>query len=365
MFQNWEANSIEGMTTKGYPAKDTTMRAIFVTEPTKYAVTEIPRPQCGEGEALIQTAYCGVCGTDLKVVNGTMHQEYVHYPIVPGHEWTGTIVEVGQGVRHGAIGERVVVDGYIPCGNCFYCRHGVEHLCTAHEHIGFTRNGGFGEYVVAPIKSCHPIHDHVALDEAVLVEPAATVLRAIERMSLQPGFSVAIIGCGSVGQIAIRLLLLYDPGTILAIDTSDKQRGLALGAGAAMFTSNTDPENLVHMGAGQGWDLVMDCAPGSEPMKLAFEIARGGGQVLFIGSPRAGEHLSLPADVFVYKDLRVDGVQGYTPQSWSKTLNLLASGKFKAADLITHRITLEGLTDAFNLIRLRQEPLGKVLVQYL
>lgn len=340
------------------------MRAILVSKPTKFALAEIPRPQCGTGEVLIQTAYCGICGTDLKVIDGTMHRGYVRYPLVPGHEWTGTIIEIGHGVTNSAIGKRVTVEGYLPCGKCFFCRHGSVHLCVTHEQIGFTRQGGFAEYVVAPVQSCHPIPDHVGLDHAVLVEPAATVLRAIERSTLQPGFNAAVIGCGPVGQIAIRLLLLYAPATILAVDTSEKQRVLALRAGATVFTANVDPQDLLRIGADKGWDLVIDCAIGSKPMELALEIVRSGGQVLFVGSPHAGEHFSVPAGLFVNKDLRIDGVHGYISTSWARTLDLVASHKLKVADLITHRVTLENFEEAVELIRSRPEPLGKVILTY-
>jgi L-iditol 2-dehydrogenase len=338
------------------------MRAILVSEPNKFEIAEIPRPICRDGEVLIRTAYCGICGTDLKILNGSMHRNHVRYPLVPGHEWSGTVVEIGPGVREWAIGDRVIAEGYLPCGRCHYCKKGKVHLCESHEQIGFTRDGALAEYVLVPAQSCHRVPCHITLDEALLVEPAATVLRGIDAVPFVPGCNVAVVGCGPMGQIAIRLLLLRRPSTIVAIDVSGHQRAPALRAGATDFMST---ESLkAHTSGNQRWDAVINCAPGADAMQAALQIVSPGGHVLFIGSAPHGETLSFPAQLLVSKDLTLVGIRGYTRQSWSRTLDLLSRGQVKLADLISHRTTLANFQEAIDLIRSQGISRGKIIVSY-
>src|SRR5438445_13269431 len=112
---------------------------------------------------------------------------YARYPLVPGHEWTGVVEELGAGVTGCRVGDRVSVEGYLPCGQCIACRRSEFNLCSAHQQIGMTHNGGFAEFVMAPARSCHLVPGHIGLDAALMVEPASTVVRGIERARLQPG----------------------------------------------------------------------------------------------------------------------------------------------------------------------------------
>ncbi|MGH9445393.1 MAG: zinc-dependent alcohol dehydrogenase, partial [Terriglobia bacterium] len=228
------------------------MKAILVTEPMKYGLAMVPQPPCGSGQVLIRTAYCGICGTDLEILGGTMPRGYVRYPLVPGHEWTGTIVQTGQDVSRCAVGDRVSVEGYLSCGACRHCHAGETNLCDSREQIGLTHNGGFAEYVVAPAGSCHPLPEHIGLEEALLVEPAATIVRGISRINLTPGFSATVVGCGPIGQITIRVLSLYQPSKLLAIDRSELQRFLAIQAGATTFVRTLDAGELLRESSAEG-----------------------------------------------------------------------------------------------------------------
>jgi 2-desacetyl-2-hydroxyethyl bacteriochlorophyllide A dehydrogenase len=340
------------------------MKAILVSAPMKFDLVECPHPKCGPGQVLIRTAFCGICGTDLEILRGSISPRFTRYPLVPGHEWTGVVVEVGREVEDCAVGDRVAVEGYLNCGACYHCKAGETNLCESHEQIGFTHNGGFGEYVVAPAKSCHRIPEHISLDEALLVEPASTVVRGIQRASPKPGFTAAVIGCGPIGQIAIRVLNLYEPSAVLAMDLSELQHSLATRAGATAFVSSLDISDLLRKGGTEARDVVVDCAGGSKAIETALRIVKRGGNVVAIGGAPEQDRVSFPANLFVTKDLRIDGVFGYTTQSWIHTLDLLTSGKLRLADLITHRLPLDEFSRAINLLQSRTEPLGKVIVTY-
>jgi len=140
------------------------MKGIVVTAPAKYELTNVPDPQCREGYVVIRTAYCGICGTDLEILRGSMPTGFARYPLIPGHEWTGVVEQVGPGVTNRRVGDRVSVEGYLPCGSCPRCLAGEFNLCPGHEQIGMTHNGGLAEYVAAPARSCHLVAEHVGLE---------------------------------------------------------------------------------------------------------------------------------------------------------------------------------------------------------
>jgi threonine dehydrogenase-like Zn-dependent dehydrogenase len=280
----------------------------------------MPDPRCGPGEVVIRTAYCGICGTDLEILRGSMPAGFARYPVVPGHEWTGVVEEVGAGVSNWRVGDRVSVEGYLPCGECPRCLHGQFNLCPGHEQIGMTHNGGLAEYVAAPARSCHLVSEHVGLDEALMVEPASTVVRGIERAHPRPQSTAAVIGCGPIGLIAARVLALYDPALVMGIDLASTQRAIAARAGFTDFATGADALQLRERSGSDGWDIVLVCAGGSKPLEMAIQMIRTGGAIVAIGSSPDSHSLQVPANLFVTRDLHVEGILGYTTESWVRTL---------------------------------------------
>jgi 2-desacetyl-2-hydroxyethyl bacteriochlorophyllide A dehydrogenase len=338
------------------------MKAILVAEPPHFELQNVRDPECGPGEVVIRTAFCGICGTDLEILRGTMPQGFARYPVVPGHEWTGIVEEVGREVATLRPGDRVSVEGYLPCGNCDPCRRGNKQSCVMHGQIGMTQNGGFAEYVAAPAASCHIVAEHVGLDEALMVEPASTVVRGIERASPHASSTVAVIGCGPIGLIAARVLHRFELAAILGIDLACSQSAMATQAGFTSFTTSQDPAELRDRSGSDGWDLVVDCALGAKPLELAFQIVRPGGKILVIGGAPDSQTLRIPANLFVTRDLHVYGVLGYTTKSWIRTLDLISNGELILGDLISHRKGIEEFSSVVSLLETRTEPLGKVSI---
>jgi threonine dehydrogenase-like Zn-dependent dehydrogenase len=289
---------------------------------------------------------------------------FASYPVVPGHEWTGIVEEVGRGVTTLRAGDRVSVEGYLPCGECVPCREAKKNLCAKHQQIGMTHNGGFAEYVAAPADSCHVIAEHVDLDEALMVEPASTVVRGIERARPPMSLKAAVIGCGPIGLIAGRVLRQYEPSALLGIDLSPSQSALAARAGFTDFSTATEARDLIDRSESDGWDLVVNCAPGKTPLELAFRITRPGGAIVAIGSSSDAQQIEIPANVFVTRDLQVHGVLGYTTESWTRTLALVTTGRLPLGDLITHRKPLPNFDSAIRLLQSRSEPMGKVAISF-
>jgi len=340
------------------------MKAILISSPPTFELVDIPVPRCNSGYVLVRTDSCGVCGTDLEILRGSMANGFVRYPLIPGHEWTGVVEEVGRDVRNVHVGDRVSVEGCLSCGICAHCRASEVCLCESHEQIGLTHNGGFAEFVTAPASLCHRVPDNVSLEEAVMVEPAATVVRGIERARIRPGARVAIIGCGPIGQITARVLSLHVPTMILGIDVSETQRSMAVRAGMTEFVTTQNHEELRQLSDGEGWDVVVNCATGSTPLELAFAIARRGASIVIFGTAPDEHRFNISANRLVMGDLQVEGVLGYTSQSWESTLRLLATRELKFHDLITHRVPLADFGRAIQLVERKTEPMGKVVVSY-
>jgi 2-desacetyl-2-hydroxyethyl bacteriochlorophyllide A dehydrogenase len=340
------------------------MKAIVATTPPDFELQDVPEPECRAGEVVIRTAFCGICGTDLEILHGTMPKGFARYPVVPGHEWTGTVEEVGPHVTTLRLGDRVSVEGYLPCGTCAACREGKNNLCITHEQIGMTRNGGFAEYVAAPAVSCHPVAEHVGLEEALMVEPASTVVRGIERARPFPFLKAAVVGCGPIGLIAGRVLRIHRPSALLGIDLAPSQSAIASLAGFTDFCSSTDPTELLERSGADGWDLVVNCASGSKPLELAFQIVRPGGSIIAIGSSSDMHKLQISANLFVTRDLHVEGILGYTTQAWMRTLELVTNGQLSLGDLISHRKPLQDFGSAVELLQSRSEPMGKIVIYF-
>jgi 2-desacetyl-2-hydroxyethyl bacteriochlorophyllide A dehydrogenase len=340
------------------------LKAILITEPPSFELTSISDPECGPGQVIVRTAFCGICGTDLEMLRGTMPAGFARYPVVPGHEWTGVVEEIGADVTSLRIGDRVSVEGYLPCGQCARCRAGSKNLCVRHEQIGMTHNGGLASLVAAPAVSCHRVESHVGLDEALMVEPASTVVRGIDRINPRPGCLAAVIGCGPIGLIAARVLAMLQAREILGVDLAPTQEPVASRAGFTQFTVSQDPKELRERSGSDGWDVVVVCAHGTKPLSLAFDIVRRGGGMVIIGGGPASNKLELAANQFVLSDIHIEGILGYTTQSWTRTLDLVSSGSLQLADLITHRRPLAEFKAALELVESRAEPIGKVAISF-
>jgi 2-desacetyl-2-hydroxyethyl bacteriochlorophyllide A dehydrogenase len=338
------------------------VKAILIPNPGHFELTTVDDPTCGANEVVIRTAYCGLCGTDLEILKGSMPDGFARYPVVPGHEWTGVIEVVGKNVTDRRVGDRVSVEGYLPCGQCDRCRAGSNNLCVKHEQIGMTHNGGLAEYVAAPARSCHLVAGHVGLDEALMVEPASTVVRGLERARPQDGCRAAVIGCGPIGLIAARVIKNYAPTALLGIDLAATQAPMAERAGFTQFTTSQDVKELRERSGADGWDLVVNCALGAKPIGLAFQIVRAGGTIVVVGGAPHAQRLDIPANVFVTRDLHVEGLLGYTTRSWIRTLELVADGTLRLRDLITHQMPLSRFGTALDLVESRSEPAGKVAI---
>jgi L-iditol 2-dehydrogenase len=343
------------------------MKAVVIERPHEVEWVELDRPRPGLGEVVVRSHVAGVCRTDLEIVHGDLTDpRWVRFPVVPGHEWSGTVAELGEGVTGLSLGDRVVCEGIVPCNRCLSCKQGETQLCLNYDQIGFTRGGGYGEYVLAPAHVVHRLPDAVSFAGGALVEPASCVLRGLEHGEPQPGETVGVVGIGTLGSIALRLARLHSPGVLVAYGVRDEELDFAaaMGADATVSVAEEDAVAATTRIAGGGLDLVVETAGAAAAVELATRLVRPGGRVVLIGIAGEGKTVELPADRIVFGDMTVRGSFSYTTATWSHVLRLLGRGLVDLDPIVTHRFPADRFGDAFALMDERRGQVAKVLLEH-
>ena len=343
------------------------MKAVLLERPHHADWVELETPVAGPGELVVRSHVAGVCRTDLEMLHGGLTDpRWVRFPVVPGHEWSGTIAELGEGVTDFAVGDRVVCEGMVPCTRCRRCKEGETQLCLNYDQIGFTRGGGYGEYVRVPRHVVHRLPDGVSFATGALVEPAACVLRGLERGRPRPGETIGVIGIGTLGSLALKLAELYTPGALVAYGVRPDELELAtkLGARATVQVTDVDPVAATHGIADGGLDLVLETAGAVDAIELATRIVRPGGRIVLLGLAGEGKTLELPADRIMLGDIDVVGSCSYSTAAWSSVLRLLERDTVDLEPIVTHRFPAQRFAEAFAVLDERREGVTKVLLEH-
>ncbi len=342
------------------------MKALLLKGPGEAILTELEKPAVGPQDVLIRSHAVGICGSDVELYRGIRPEGYSRYPIVPGHEWSGEVVAVGEHVRTISLGDKVVVEGFLFCGTCRNCRMGLTNLCEAgYEEIGFTRTGGLAEYVAVPARLVHTLAEDASLEEAALLEPTAVVAHAFLRAQPRAGDTVVIVGDGTIGLLAVQLARLFSPAVIVLIGSRSErlELGRQLGATHTLDARRGDLEPLIHsLIGGQGADLVFEGGNRPEGVEQALRLARRGGTVALEGIAGSGTRLTIESDIFVLKHLAVLGIFGASSAAWTYAVQVFRAGLLNLAPLITHRFALDKYQTALDTLISRQAKMLKVLV---
>jgi L-iditol 2-dehydrogenase len=342
------------------------VHAIVIERPNEVALREVETPACGPDDVLVRSHKAGVCRTDLEVLRGELSPSWVRYPCIPGHEWSGTIAEVGANVQDLSPGDRVVCEGIIPCKRCRRCRSGDTNLCENYDQLGFTRGGGYGEFVLAPRHVVHPLPEGVSFDAGVLIEPASCVLRGCERGRLAPGESVGVIGVGTLGSLGVLLGRLFAARTVVAYGIREEELALAqrLGADDVVDVARADPEQETARLVPDGLDVVLETAGAVPAVEIATRIVRPGGRVVLLGIAGAGKTVELPADRIVLRDVELIGSVSYTSAVWGRMMRLVQGGLLDLELLVTHRFPARDFEAAFELMDRREGTVAKILLEH-
>ncbi len=336
--------------------------ALVVRRPGEVVLEERAAPAPGPGEVLIRPEIVGLCGTDLDIVAGRVDPAYIRYPLVLGHEWSGTVAGGRGGARGEAPagegpmpGSRVVGEGIVPCGHCPRCRAGQTNLCLTYDELGFTRDGAAARFLTVQRSLVHPLAPGVSPESGALAEPASVVYRGLSGAAIGPGWRVLVVGDGTVALLAVRLVALWSPAETVMLGRREGQAALAAQAGAARF--ETDPR-----AAGAGYDLVVEAAGTTSAVLSALAAARRGGTVVLLGLPPHGATAAVPVDDVVNNDLIIRGSFGYTSGAWREVVALLNAGLLDLGFLVTHRFPLAEWEAALDTLRGSASPRGKVML---
>ena len=315
------------------------MRAFVVTAPGKAGVQEVPEPRASPGEVVLEVERVGVCGTDVELFTGEM--EYLHdgrarYPLRLGHEWSGTVLEVGPGVDAGWLGRRVTGDTMIGCGRCRRCVRGYHHLCADRQEVGIRgdRPGALAERLAVPASSLHALPETVDAGLGALVEPGGNALRAARAAALRPYDRMLVLGPGTIGS----LVALFAQAAGIEVHLLGKEpRSLefARSLGMAGAWSWDDLPDLP-------FDAVVEASNAPELPARAVELVEPGGRVVCIGL--AGTPSLVDTRVLVLKDVTAVGILSASP-GLAETVRLYASGDVNPRPLVAGTVGLDDVAD--------------------
>lgn len=325
-------------------------------------VADVPTPDPGPGEALVQVHYCGICGSDLEAYETGMYQP----GLIIGHEFAGEIVALGESVRDWAAGDRVTADNVLPCGQCWFCQRGRASLCQEMLSPGITLDGGMAEYVRLPVQLLHRLPQGVTTRQGALVEPLSIAVHGVRSSALRLGDRALVLGAGPIGLLTMQCALWAGARQVTVVELNPARRALASELGAAVVL-NPQTDNLaVEVGVhteGLGADVVFVCTAAAAAYQDALTLVRRGGQVFVLGlcvEPVPTDFMSL-----VLGELDIRG--GYLGHgAFPAALDLIAQGRVKVEPLITHEIGLHQLLErGFRELLTQHTEAIKVLVRML
>ena len=307
------------------------MRALVLEEfGGPFVSRDVPTPAIAPHEALVRVRNVGVCGTDVKIRANKMGLGVI--PLIMGHEIAGEVAEVGREVRGFSPGDRVIVNFYLTCGRCQYCRAGRDTLCTEVRQHGFSTDGGFAEYLKTPGVNLCKVPDHVPLEQAcILGDAVATSYHAItKRARVVPGTTLALVGVGGVGLHALQMARMAG-GWVIAIDVNEARLELARSLGAdAVIDARRGPfhEAVRKLTDGQGVDVVMEFVANAQTLPSSYQSVKRAGRLVFVGyTPQLP--MSVMPHELVRNELEIVGSRANTKQELQETMDLVGRGRIK------------------------------------
>jgi len=344
------------------------MKACVLHGIADFRYEEVPTPSPRPGEVLVEVNACGVCGSDIPRVfsKGTYR-----FPTIPGHEFSGIVAAAGpDGTGAGLVGRPVTVFPLIPCRKCAACEAGAFAQCADYDYLGSRSDGAFAEYVRVPEWNLVPLPDGVTFEEAAMTEPCAVALHAVRQAAIEPGDTVLITGAGPIGLMVAMWARIDGAGQILLADIDHAKLEFAQRLG---FDRTFNPARSgsvaawVQDTAALGADLAIDAAGSPAAVESCLASARVFGRVILLGNPPGDMTLSQDAYWSILrKELQIRGTWNSSRtqlcgNEWQTTLDFIALRRLPLKDLITHRVSLEKLPDALQMMRNKKHFFNKVI----
>lgn len=320
------------------------MRAAQFEKPHMLNVISKHLRTLADGEVLVRVNACGVCGTDVHIVEGTSRSAP---PVVLGHEYAGVVVAVAKGTKGTVVGQHVGVDPNISCGTCFYCRRGLVHLCSNLRALGVDIDGGMAEYCIVPVGQTYALPQDMAAELSAFFEPVSCAIHGIDLARIRSGDTVVILGGGTIGLIMLQLARNAGATRIIIVEPLAHKRGIAqqLAADVVLDPLTMDIQSAILDLTNVGADIVIECVGKPKTMELAIELARRGGVVEFFGVCPIGERMSVEPNKVYFKELTIVGSY-VNPHTFDRSIALLQSGRVGIEKFQIHKFPLDGVHEA-------------------
>lgn len=332
---------------------------------------EVEKPKAGEGEVIVQVKAAGICGSDIPRIYGT---GAYFYPLIPGHEFSGKVVELGANADPFWLNRRVGIFPLLPCRKCGPCQKKQYELCRSYSYLGSRTSGGFAEYVKVPVWNLLELPENISYEQAAMLEPMSVAVHAIRRAKITKESVVAIAGLGAIGLFVLMFLQEMGLRNIIVIGNKafQEKKARELGIDAMRFCNVRERQAdswIKEITEGNGADVFFECVGKNEVLELAIKHTAPNGQVILVGNPASD--MTLERHTYwrlLRSQLSVIGTwnTSFTHErddDWHYCLERLTSRRIKPEILISHRLPFEKLIDGTELMKERKEEYGKVMIQ--
>ena len=329
-----------------------TMKAAVVEKPEVLRIKQVPVPEISDREVLIKVKYTGICGTDWSIFTGKYAADKL--PMIPGHEFSGTVARLGRMVTGLKEGDRVTADINMSCGTCFYCRKGQKLMCPDFRQLGIHMDGTFTEYVKAPYENVHKLPDSLDFLSGAFIEPVSCVIHSSKAARVTHGSSVAILGAG-LGVLHGALAHLRGAAPVIVIGRNPKKLAIAREMGADVTININEVKDPVaevkKLTEGRGADYVVEAVGTSQTYEQAFQMVRPGGTVVAFGICAGEDTIRIrPFDLVLGEKTVASSCAGVGPD-WADAIALLAYGHIKPQSMFSMIVPLEELESALKELR--------------
>ena len=346
------------------------MKAAVIYGTKDVRIEDVPEPKVSKGKVKIKVAWCGICGSDLHAYHhgfGLALEEHPlskkKVPLILGHEFAGVVTEVGEGVTHVSVGDKVAVEPNLYCGECIYCRRGDYNLCKLSNagFLGLSDDGGFAEYVVADAKHFYKLPDNMSLEEGALVEPTAVAYHAVKRSGLKLGDTVAIFGAGPIGQLVLLCANAAGAAKTIVVDVSKERLAKAkeLGATVVINPAEENAEEKIFSLAPDGVDVAFEAAGAQPTFTTALSVLKKKGTLLVVAG--FSKDVTMNTNPLLFNETNIRFTLAYANE-FPTVIDLISQGKLDVTKVITKKIKLDNLVkDGIELLSVDKSQ-SKILV---
>lgn len=337
------------------------MKQAVMTSPGKIEFRDVPVPALGAGQVLVRMKRIGVCGSDIHVFHGK--HPYTSYPVVQGHEVSGVVEKLAQGVTGLSPGDPVTFQPQVTCGKCYPCTHGAYHICDSLKVMGFQTTGAASELFAVDAAKVLRLPPGMSLEHGAMMEPLAVAVHALGRGGGAAGKKVLVLGAGPIGNLVAQAARGSGAADVVLTDVSEVRLELArrCGIDAVVNPARAELGEAVRKRFGDSKaDLILECVGAQKTIEQAVAVARKGTDIVVVGV--FGDRPTVDLGLVQDRELRLIGTLMYREQDWRDAIALAAAGKVNLEPLITDRFPFERYLDAYHLIEANRDKAMKVMV---